>query len=111
MVSTADAIVWATAVEYVSTPSSLRTTGVPDSRIRFKMIESIRGPAISNLILPGYLVDRDDFNDQPAPYGFVRPGGRTGSCFANAYRSGGQFLLLLKKTNGELTVNWYALHP
>jgi len=67
---------------------------------------------ISDLILPGYLVDRDDFNDRPAPYTFVRPGGRAGSCFANPYRSGAQFLLFLKKTiAGELTVNWYALAP
>jgi hypothetical protein len=76
------------------------------------VIERIRGPEISELILPGYLVDRDDFNDQQPPYTFVRPGGRSGSCFANSYRSGGQFLLFLKKAKaGEPTVNWYALAP
>jgi hypothetical protein len=114
LVSDADAIVRAIAVEYASPPSHPEgsTTGVPDSKIRFRVIENIGGSAVSDLILPGYLVDRDDFNDQQPPYTFVRPGGRAGSCFANSYRLGGQFLLFLKKTNaGDLTVNWYALAP
>jgi len=62
----------------------------------------------SNLILPGYLVENDDFNDHAPPYNFVRPNGRRGSCFANSYRLGGQFLLLLKKRSSEYTVNWYS---
>ncbi|HLY16196.1 MAG TPA: hypothetical protein VKR61_03185 [Bryobacteraceae bacterium] len=114
LVDDAEMIIRAKAVEYASPPSNPRmwTTGVPDSRIRFNVIERIRGAEISELILPGYLVDRDDFNDQEPPYTFVRPGGRGGSCFANSYRTGGQFLLFLKKGgNGELTVNWYALAP
>jgi hypothetical protein len=114
LINDADSIIRVTAVEYASPPSNpqIWTTGVPDSKIRFKVIERMRGPAISDLILPGYLVDRDDFNDQQPPYTFVRPGGRAGSCFANSYRSGGQFLLFLKKTKaGDLTVNWYALAP
>jgi hypothetical protein len=114
MVNNADVIVRARAVEYATPPSNpnLWTTGVPDSRIHFKVIERIRGPEMSELVLPGYLVDRDDFNDHPPPYTFVRPGGRAGSCFANSYRAGAQFLLFLKKTkDGEFTVNWYALGP
>jgi hypothetical protein len=64
------------------------------------------------VILPGYLTNRDDFNDHPPPYNFVRPNGRSGSCFANSYRLRGQFLMLLKKTSsGTLTVDWYALGP
>jgi hypothetical protein len=113
LVGDADAIVRAKAVEYASAPSdpNMWTTGVPDSRIRFKVLETIRGEVNSEVILPGYLVNRDDFNDHSVPYEFVRPGGRAGSC-ANSYRSGGQFLLFLKKTkSGDLTVNWYALAP
>jgi hypothetical protein len=80
--------------------------------IRFKVIETIRGPISSEVNLPGALVDKDDFNDKPAPYTFVREEGRTGSCFARSYRSGGQFLLFLKKTaDGELTAQWYPLAP
>ena len=73
-------------------------------------LEVIRGGEQSELTLPGYLTDTDDFNDQPSPYNFVCPTGRYGSCFANSYRVGAQFLLLLKKlSSGEPTVNWYAL--
>ncbi len=114
MVTRADAVVRARAVEYTSPPSDPRiwTTGVPDSRVRFKVIELIRGQVTSDLILPGYLVHTDDFNDQRPPYTFVRPGGRSGSCFANSYRDDAQFLLFLRKTkDGEFTVNWAALAP
>ena len=114
IVNKADAIVRATATEYATPPSDprIRTTGTPDSKIRFKVVETIRGPVVPDLILPGYLVDRDDFNDQASPYSVVRPNGRSGSCFANSCRSGVQVLLFLKKTKSrELTVNWYALGP
>lgn len=111
MVREAEAIVRATAVEYTVRPT-FRTTGPPDSRIRFKINETIRGDIPESLVLPGYLSDRDDFNDQEPPYQFVRPGGRSGSCFANTYREGAEFLLFLKKTKaGDFTVNWYALGP
>jgi hypothetical protein len=66
----------------------------------------------SEIILPGALSEGDDFNDQPVPYNFVRPGGRHGSCFAYYYRAGAEFLFMLKKQQtGEYTVYWYALGP
>jgi hypothetical protein len=115
MIRGADAIVRVLAKEYVTPPAnaSMRTTGVPDSRIVFEVLEVIRGQGLeSQIILPGYLSNEDDFNDQASPYSFVRPNGRSGSCFANTYRSGAQFLLVLKKvTDGDYTVNWYALGP
>ena len=75
-------------------------------------METVRGQRVSDLVLPGYLVQEDDFNDQRAPYTFVRPGGRAGSCFANSYRADAQYLLFLRKTKtGALTVNWAALAP
>ena len=114
MVKLADAIVRSTASEYAFPPANpnIWTTGVPDSRVRFKIAETIRGSPPAELTLPGYLVDRDDSNDQASPCNFVRPGGRAGSCFVNSHRSGAQFLLFLKKTgSGEFTVNWYALGP
>lgn len=114
IVKQADAIVRGKAVEYSVGPtnSNVFTTGEPDSTIRFEVLEVIRGSISGQLILPGYLVDRDDFNDHAPPYKFVRPNGRGGSCFANSYRRGGQFLLLLKKNSSEkFTVNWYALGP
>lgn len=114
LVRYADAVIRAKAVEYARPPSNpnLWTTGVPDSKVRFEELEVIRGVEASGLVLPGYLVQKDDFNDQQAPYTFVRPGGRAGSCFANSYRQGAEYLLFLKKTNsGDFTVNWAALAP
>jgi len=114
MVNQADVIVRAIAEKYDVAPKNpnLVTTGVPDSTVLFHVLEVIRGHARTDLTLPGYLSDKDDFNDHPSPYNFVRPGGRAGSCIANTYRSGAQFLLLLKKEqSGELTANWYALGP
>jgi len=114
MVKTADSVVRATAIEYANPPRDpgIQTTGVPDSRVRFKVSETIRGQSVQDLVLPGYLVSTDDFNDRPAPYTFVRPGGRAGSCFANSYRRDAQYLLFLKQTaQGDITVNWAALAP
>jgi hypothetical protein len=114
LVKYADVIIRAQAVGYAKSPSNpeIYTTGVPDSKVQFKMLESIRGEKISNLTLPGYLSESDDFNNQKPPYTFVRPGGRAGSCFANTYRESGTFLLFLKKTkSGDYTTNWAALAP
>jgi hypothetical protein len=114
LVRNADVVIRAKAVEDAMPPSDpdIWINGVPDSKVRFKELEVIRGQDVSGLVLPGYLVQRDDFNDQQLPYTFVRPGGRGGSCFANSYRQGAEFLLFLKKTKtGELTVNWAPLAP
>ena|SRR5687768_944091 len=110
-----DAIVRAIAVEYARPPKdpTIWTTGEPDSQVRFRTIEVVKGRDVpSVIVLPGYIDDRDDFNDVKVPYTFVRPGGRHGSCFANSYRQGAEFLLMLKKrADDSYTVNWYALGP
>jgi hypothetical protein len=113
MVRQADAIVRASAGAYAVRPrSGIFTSGEPESKIRFKVLETIRGSVPSEIILPGALSEGDDFNDQPVPYNFVRPGGRHGSCFAYYYRAGAEFLFMLKKQQtGEYTVYWYALGP
>jgi len=113
LIQKADAIVRVEVDGYAIPPANgVRTTGVPDSKVRFKVIEVVRGLNLSGLELPGYVVGQDDFNDHAPPYRFVRPGGRSGSCFANSYRDGAQYLLFLKKgEDGELTVNWAALSP
>ena len=114
LIQHADSVLVAKAVEYAKPRSdpNVWTTGVPDSNVRFAKLEVVRGEDPSRLELPGYLVQQDDFNDQKAPYTFVRPGGRAGSCFANSYRQGAEYLLFLKKTKtGTFTVNWAALAP
>jgi len=96
----ADLIVRAQAVKYNKEPGDLRTTGVPDSKVEFEIKEVLKGDSISGIItLNGYLSDKDDFNDSPVPYDFVRPNGRHGSCFANTYKQGADFLLFLKKSS------------
>jgi len=115
MVRGADVIVRATAEDYAVPPKKSNTfsTFMPDSQVRFKVLEVIRGKLSDDyLLIHGTLVDLDDFNDHNSPYTFVRPGGRGGNCFALGYRSGAQFLLLLKKkADSEMTPYWYALGP
>ncbi len=115
LVTNADVVIRVRAVEYKTPPANpnIWTTGVPDSLVSFEVLETVRGETPLKLALHGYLTQRDDFNDQKAPYTFVRPGGRGGSCFANSYRQGAEYLLFLRKSNvsGELTVNWAALAP
>ena len=112
MVRDAQVIVRAQAVEYSVGPTGLTTTGTPNSVVRFKVVETLKGSVgAADLTLQGYLGEKDDFNDHAAPYTFVRPGGRAGSCFANTYRRGAEFLLMLKRAGDAVTVNWYALGP
>jgi hypothetical protein len=114
VVSGAEFIIRATAAKYVKAPDgNLRQLNEPaDAEIEFTVEEILKGEAEpSNIILNGYLTDRDDFNDRPVPYDFVRAGGRGGSCSAYEYKQGAAFLLFLKKIDGKLTVRWYALAP
>jgi hypothetical protein len=109
----ADVIVRAAAVKYVIKPDpNTRTTGEPESTIEFKVEEVLKGENLpETVVLHGYLSDRDDFNDVGVPYKFVRPNGRAGSCFANTYKEGAQFLLFLKKKGDMFTSNISALGP
>jgi hypothetical protein len=110
----ADLIVRATAVKYAKAPAdpNIRTTGQPDSLIEFKVEEVLRGrDAPQTISLNGYLSDKDDYNETPIPYTFVRPTGRSGSCFTNTYKQDAQFLLFLKKVDGKYTSNISALGP
>jgi hypothetical protein len=70
LIQQADSVIRAKAVEYAKQPSdpNVWTTGAPDSDVRFRELEVIRGADASGLVLPGYLVERDDFNDQQARY-------------------------------------------
>ncbi|HEU0173241.1 MAG TPA: hypothetical protein VFV58_03195 [Blastocatellia bacterium] len=83
----ADAVVRASAVEYVKAPvGDIRELNVPSGvSIRFKVNEVVKGQDLpQELVINGYLTDFDDFNDRPVPYDFVRPGGRHGNCTAYA---------------------------
>lgn len=115
LVAGANWILRVLAVEYSRPPANPNeiTTGTPDSRVRFQVLEQLKGAwPEKEIVLPGYVTNRDDFNDQPVPYDFIRPNGRSGSCFANSYKQNGQFLLMLRKLeNGTTTTDWAALAP
>ena len=93
-----------------------RTAGpvFSETRVDFEVVEIVKGwisgPVIS---FKGHIVSRDDFNDVSMPYGFVRPGGRSGNCFALNYRLGSHYLLFLSEAvEGEgLTPYWSPLAP
>ena len=108
-----DYIIRARAVKYLKKPkvSYIYTTGVPDSKVQFKTLEILKGDSISSFSLNGFLNSKDDFNDMPVPYTFVRPGGRHGSCYANTYKKGAEYLLFIKKTAEGFTVNIDPLAP
>ena len=112
LVAQADVIVRATADSYDKAPEgNLRTTGLPESTVKFKIVETLKGKVSEPLLIYGYLSDKDDYNDVPVPYTFIRRGGRAGSCIANSYKEGADFLLFLKKRDGKLTPYWSALMP
>jgi hypothetical protein len=114
LVRTADAIIRATAVGYDgSSEEKYDEDFLPHTRIRFNVHEALRGTISSDaIVLRGFLVNKDDFNDGPVPRTFVRSAGRSGNCFADDYRRGGQFLLFLRRTNaGVYTVRWSPLAP
>lgn len=114
LVANADIIVRATAIKYVRAPvGDIRELNEPgDAEIQFQIEETLKGRKLpATITLKGYLTGRDDFNDRPVPYDFIRPGGRGGSCSAYEYKQEAEFLLFLKEVDGRLTVRWYALAP
>ena len=112
LVAQADVIVRATADSYDKAPEgNLRTKGLPESTVKFKIVEKLKGKVSEPLLIYGYLSDKDDYNDVLVPYTFIRRGGRAGSCIANSYKEGADFLLFLKKQDGKLTPYWSALMP
>jgi hypothetical protein len=124
MVAAADLILRVKAVEYSGPPVSARSrieVGLlPETNVQFLVEEVVKGSYDKpNIILPGYLVETDEWNNGSPPYTSVRPSGG-GSCFAISYRKGGQFLLMLRKwtvsfggrPNADgFTVYWYPLGP
>ncbi len=114
MIIESDLIVRVTADEYVARPSdsAVRAYGIPDSIVSFRVQEVLKGEApIDGIAHSGYLVESDDFNDHGPPYEFVRPGGRSGNCYAKGYRRGAQYLLFLRKESAGYTPYWEPLAP
>ena len=80
--------------------------------ISFEQLEWIRGtPSTDRLVLPGVVVDTDDFNTHPVPYRTVRPSGQRGSCNTQEYRLGAQYLLLFRDGAAWSPLHWWPLGP
>lgn len=97
----------------------VRAEGLPSKRVAFAILELLKGRLPSSTIeFDGSLTARDDRNDRPVPYDFIRPGGRRGNCFALTYRAGAEYLLLLRRGHHasdaqphKLTPYWAPLSP
>jgi hypothetical protein len=113
MIAGATLIVRATAVEYAVPAEGARfRQGFRAGTVRFAVLETLKGAnPIDEVVLPGVLTERDDFNDHAPPYTFVRPEGRGGDCFASAYRRGAQFLLFLGRSHSAVHLYPEPLGP
>jgi hypothetical protein len=86
--------------------------------VDFEVVDVLKGWISDRVIsFEGGIASRDDFNDGPVPYRSVRPGGRSGSCYALNYRLGSHYLLLLRESEVagrkevSLTPYWSPLRP
>jgi hypothetical protein len=114
LITRADVIVRATALQYLKTPREemVELDFSSDGNIQFKVEEVLKGEGMpATLTIEGLLSLVDDFNDHPVPYDMVRPGGRHGSCEVYIYKKDAEFLLFLRKEEGKLTPYWASESP
>jgi len=119
LVSRAQVIVRARADRLSDRPGREGTLAGSRTQIRFAVVAVLKGRLGSgNLEFNGHLDQKDDPNDRPVPYDFIRPGGRSGNCFALGYRQGAEYLLLLRLGDhpsfaqpNDLTPYWTPLAP
>ena len=94
----AEVIVRARAERLSDQPGQGGTWADRRAQVLFTILEVLKGPPMASTIeFNGGLGGRDDPNDHAVPYTFVRPGGRSGNCFALGYRQGGEYLLMLAR--------------
>jgi hypothetical protein len=96
LIALADGIYRVKPVAYGLPKPSSRIFPWPDTQVRLKVLATIKGTPQSELQVPGDLGRENDPNDHPVPYEFVRPGGRSGNCYAVTYRKASQYLLFVK---------------
>lgn len=120
LVEDSEVIAWGRAEGLSTTAGRTGVRAGSPTQVRFTIIEVLKGRLPSSTIeFNGVLSKRDDRNDHPVPYTFVRPGGRWGNCFALEYRIGAEYLLLLRRREvppadpqpKELTPYWAPLSP
>jgi hypothetical protein len=119
LVSRAEVIVRARAGRLSDEPGRQGSLAGSRTQVRFVILSVLKGALSSSaIVFNGHLEDRDDPNDRPVPYNFVRPGGRHGNCFALGYRQGAEYLLFLTRADhpayaqpSDLTPYWTPLAP
>lgn len=82
-----------------------------DQRVKFKVQEIIKGENVPPyLMINGSLTENDGFNRGVVPY--WNTGRSTGGlCHNYKYKNGGEYLLLLKESKGQLIPYWRSLAP
>jgi hypothetical protein len=119
LVRNAEVIVRARAEGLSATPGHPGIMAQSPTQVAFAILDVLKGSLRSTTIeFNGSLTDRDDRNDRPVPYDFIRPGGRAGNCYALAYRAGAEYLLFLRRGQhpsyaqpNDLTPYWAPLSP
>jgi hypothetical protein len=114
LLSSADAVVQVEALRQLPPASgdARQFFPLPADRVELRVVSVLKGSfSDSTLVVHGQLSEKDDFNNNPVPYAFVRPEGGRGSCFAGMYRSGAQYLLILKSIDGAYSPYWSPLAP
>lgn len=119
LIERAEVIVRARVAGLSDTPGRDGVMAESSTQVRFDVLEVLKGQhGASTIEFNGTLTERDDPNDRPVPYGFIRPGGRSGNCFALGYRRGAEYLLLLRRgeyplvaAGADLTPYWSPLAP
>ncbi len=86
------------------------------SNVRLETLEVLKAPASvtfpASLTVHGVIVANDDYNPGSVPYAQVRRAGLRGTCVAEEYRAGAEYLLLLTHTSqNEWTPYWAPLMP
>jgi hypothetical protein len=111
-VDSADVIVRARATRLIETERRAAGLGHRNTAVEFEPLEVLRGDsALEPLQIAGGIVQNDDFNGTAVPYRIVRMAGQRGDCFATEYRVGAEYLLILRRVNGDLTPYWAPLAP
>jgi len=116
LVAAADLIV-RVRMEDVQQPPAVALGPHGFGTVRFRVLQTLKGTSPADLLLFEGERDREaDRNDRPAPYDFVRPGGRHGNCYALNYLQGAEYLLLAKNIDvqgqpHELSIYWAPLAP
>lgn len=112
LVQRAEIILTARAERVSEAPGERGALAESATQVIFTVLEVVKGTLPDpELRFNGHLGGEDDPNDRSIPRDFVRPGGRSGNCFALGYRSGGEYLLFLARSQHKAYAQPFNLTP